>query len=53
MNAKRIRKQMAKALVHQVRLAFTQLCGLWLRTRLKVAMLLVRGDSNLDKAAER
>lgn len=53
MKAKRIRRQMQRALAHQIRLTFAKLCGLDFRTRLKVAWLLARGDPNLDKAAQR
>ena len=51
MKAKQIRRQMQRALAHQIRLTFAKLCGLCFRTRLKVAWLLVRGDPNLDKAS--
>jgi len=53
MKAKRLRRQMRKVLRDQLRLMWGKLCGLPFRERLKLAWLLVRADTNLNRAAGR
>jgi len=57
MNAKRIRRQVrkttAQVLQNNVRLMWAKLCKLHWRERVRLAVMLVRGDADLDRAARK
>lgn len=51
MKPKKYRKIIEQSLRNNVREAFTAFCRLHWRERVRIAWLLVKGDSNLDKVA--
>jgi len=46
------REEMKKALHDNVRAIFTMLCKLHWRERFRIAWLLIKGDSNIQKAVK-